>query len=178
MTQCHAKSTFTIQKIILFLFRFLLLIWGRQGKMPSLFMKRRWALEPRRLLSVALKLLRTWMLLDTQSQSQMFCRSVKPVLKASRYLSSVDDMDPVGSALCVALSIRSEFLYVFKTVGTYHHMQVVTFKCKSFLQSQNIPICFQVFPDVEHIKLESNDLGAVKLDPDLGVHYETVEDVR
>jgi len=35
----------------------------------------------------------------------------------------------------------------------------------------------QVFPDVEHIKLESNDLGTVKLDPDLGVHYETVEDV-
>lgn len=33
-----------------------------------------------------------------------------------------------------------------------------------------------MFPDVEHIKLEAGDLN-VKLDPDLGVHYETVEDV-
>ena len=35
----------------------------------------------------------------------------------------------------------------------------------------------QVFQDVENIKLEAGDLGDVKMDPDLGVHYETVEDV-
>ena len=37
---------------------------------------------------------------------------------------------------------------------------------------------FQEFGgEVDQIKLESSDLCAVKLDPDLGVEYETVEDV-
>ncbi len=35
----------------------------------------------------------------------------------------------------------------------------------------------QEFPGVDQIKLEASDLCAVKLDPDLGVEYETVEDV-
>lgn len=38
--------------------------------------------------------------------------------------------------------------------------------------------CLEGFPVVDPIKLEANDLcSSVKLDPDLGVEYETVEDV-
>lgn len=37
--------------------------------------------------------------------------------------------------------------------------------------------CLEEFPVVDPIKLETSDLCSVKLDPDLGVEYETVEDV-
>lgn len=39
------------------------------------------------------------------------------------------------------------------------------------------PDCLEEFTEVDQIKLEAGDLCSVKLDPDLGVEYETVEDV-
>jgi hypothetical protein len=46
----------------------------------------------------------------------------------------------------------------------------------TFVIHSTVPI-IQGFPGVDQIKLEASDLCTVKLDPDLGVEYETVEDV-